>query len=375
MSTDQTSRILAIAIAVLRSSSQTKRYHAVTIDTVGKKRLVTSEEEGDDIEKVLSTLKRLGIGQPRRYTFCIGSEDELRNALLCCFGLDQWIFTCPDRIIRKLIEIDGRCPDLSSSRSRWSVQRSTLQFEHLLPALLDPVLRRFGVLLCGLVGKRWASYYLQKKPEAEWHCRSRALGEGAFRGWVAGDAPHNSGDLNRMFLLAMNLRAIERRGISGAMAEVGVYKGNSARVLREVAPDRDLYLFDTFCGARNEAQAGPPVKVLFSDTSVDGVRALVGIDVKTHYCVGSFPSTLAMIEPTTEFALVHLDCDDYHTTLAACEFFYPRLPKGGMTIVHDYENGAWPGVSRAIDEYLNGRNYGFALAGDRSGTVMITKND
>ena len=40
--------------------------------------------------------------------------------------------------------------------------------------------------------------------------------------------------------------------LSGSIAEIGVYKGNSATIICEVKHQRDFYLFDTFEGMPNE---------------------------------------------------------------------------------------------------------------------------
>jgi O-methyltransferase len=50
---------------------------------------------------------------------------------------------------------------------------------------------------------------------------------------------------------------------------------------------------------------------------------------------------------------VHLDADLYESTLAAFEFFYRRLPPGGIMLCHDYHSAA--GVVKAIEEFFRDR--------------------
>lgn len=41
---------------------------------------------------------------------------------------------------------------------------------------------------------------------------------------------------------------VKEKQVAGAVAELGVYRGDFAKVINEVFPDRKLYLFDTFKG-------------------------------------------------------------------------------------------------------------------------------
>ena len=49
-------------------------------------------------------------------------------------------------------------------------------------------------------------------------------------------------------MLAAAANEIYLNGISGMVAECGVYKGDFACILARIFPDRKLYLFDTFSG-------------------------------------------------------------------------------------------------------------------------------
>ena len=66
-----------------------------------------------------------------------------------------------------------------------------------------------------------------------------------------------------------------------ALAELGVYKGNSAKILHIVSPARKLYLFDTFEGFDNrdvsaETHQLPVNHGAFKDTSLEAVQAFLG---------------------------------------------------------------------------------------------------
>jgi hypothetical protein len=83
----------------------------------------------------------------------------------------------------------------------------------------------------------------------------------------------------------------------------------------------------------------------------DRVRAnLVGLDpVAIHK--GWIPSGFSDVEEVT-FSFVHLDVDLYQPTLDSLQFFYPRLPPGGILLCDDYGFVTCPGARKAMDEFF-----------------------
>ena len=63
-----------------------------------------------------------------------------------------------------------------------------------------------------------------------------------------GRAKISSMDFVRTGSLELMAHEINQKGLSGCVAEVGVYKGDFAKYINEVFPDRKFYLFDTFEG-------------------------------------------------------------------------------------------------------------------------------
>lgn len=153
---------------------------------------------------------------------------------------------------------------------------------------------------------------------------------------------------NEAFLLHSLARA--QRGLDGAMAEVGVYQGSSARILCEGKGERPLYLFDTFAGLPEPAAhetsvfTSGQVAADFSRT-----QAFLGGYSGVHFHAGLFPNSAEPIRHL-RFSLVHLDVDLYASTLAGLRFFYPRMVRGGVIIAHDYS--VFPGVAKAVNTFL-----------------------
>lgn len=120
-------------------------------------------------------------------------------------------------------------------------------------------------------------------------------------------------------------------------------------IMREVFPDRDIYLFDTFEGFADELHKDDPNHYKVGDccAPLEIVTERFKDDKKTHIYKGTFPDTADVIKDK-KFAFVHIDVDIYHPTVNSLRFFYPRMVIGGTIIIHDYP--AHSGIKLAIDE-------------------------
>jgi O-methyltransferase len=194
------------------------------------------------------------------------------------------------------------------------------------------------------------------------------------REWTAGEPKGNDLDLVRLAFLAINIRALEAAGVPGAFAELGVWRGNSAKVIHRVAPDRELYLLDTFEGFPAERAEFDPAggsSRHFADVSAEDVRDFVGRSELVKFIVGRFPDSARLIPAAERFAFVHIDCDLYEPVKAGLEFFYPRMSRKGLIVVHDFVSGRWPGVPQAVGEFLADKLENPVVIPDASGSAAI----
>lgn len=195
--------------------------------------------------------------------------------------------------------------------------------------------------------------------------------------WSDDGSYNNEGDISRLLFLIANTQTVLSSG-GGAIAELGVWRGNSAKIFQLLDPKRKLYLLDTFEGfSRKDTVADPSLAehTGFSNTSLKTVKTFVGTGKNIIYCPGYFPDTASFIPPDEMFALVHLDCDLYAPIKAGLEFFYPRLNPGGMMIIHDYRSGGhWPGVAKAVDEFMRDKPETIITMPDKSGTAIFTRS-
>jgi O-methyltransferase len=175
----------------------------------------------------------------------------------------------------------------------------------------------------------------------------------------------------RYAAVAMALKSIERENIPGSVAEVGVYRGDLSRLIHALAPQRELYLFDTFAGFPEADLDGPNQR--FRDTSVEMVKRALGDLNHVIFRKGYFPETAKGLEQE-KFAFVMLDLDLYRPTAAGVEFFYPRLVSGGYLFAHDYNSPESDhAVARAVNEYLKDKPEKIIELPDRWGSIVIRK--
>lgn len=192
--------------------------------------------------------------------------------------------------------------------------------------------------------------------------------------------PHSMTGVARMLALVDAVRYCVRRGVAGAFAECGVWRGGSvlAMILTLQSmgvDDRPIYLYDTFEGMTEptthdvslidgaaldmwtEAQRNDerPWQNLFSSSVFheEEVRRLL-LDTRypsdlIRFVRGPVEVTLPGQRPDS-LALLRLDTDWYESTKHELEHLYPVLSPGGILIIDDY--GHWQGAQKATDDYL-----------------------
>jgi O-methyltransferase len=151
------------------------------------------------------------------------------------------------------------------------------------------------------------------------------------------------------FFVYSAARSVAHR--EGAFAEVGVYRGASAKLLCEVKGDKELHLFDTFEGLPPNA---PDVdrkihRVGQYACSIESVQEYLKGYSNVHFHKGIFPESARGVEERT-YAFAHFDVDLYEGTVGCLEYFYPRMVRGGILLSHDYDWAS--GVRKAFDDFF-----------------------
>ena len=158
-------------------------------------------------------------------------------------------------------------------------------------------------------------------------------------------------DLSNDYVRLATLELLCRRlaDVPGAAAELGVYRGFFARCINQLLPERKLYLFDSFEGFSEEANASESFQAAHANTTIEKVLAILPYPEKVIVKPGFFPESLGGLEE--QFCLVSLDVDFYQTTLDGLRYFWPRLEKGGYLLLHDWGSPKLPGVAKALQDF------------------------
>lgn len=191
--------------------------------------------------------------------------------------------------------------------------------------------------------------------------------------WCKDNEENNCLDFCRFYSLVLNID-MTLASSPGAIAELGVYKGNSASILKYFADKYDvaLYLYDTFEGFDARDLHGVDERQCegFIDTSLSYVKKRIG---EAYYREGYFPESIEDSDRNVEYSFVSLDCDLHDPMLAGLEFFWPRMVKGGKIFCHDYSSGYWMGCKQAIDDFCKKENVHPLLLSDIGGTAVLVK--
>ena len=188
-------------------------------------------------------------------------------------------------------------------------------------------------------------------------------------------------DYVRMKSFSLAVKEIYKRKMSGAVAEVGVFRGEFAQYINQAFPDRKFYLFDTFDGfdaeeALKELRSGNCTQAFieaYKQTDAEIVlkrmKHLENVVIKQGYFRGE---SLGDLED--RFVFVSIDVDFEESIYDCLKYFYPRLQAGGYIFVHDY-NSSLRGVERAVDRYENDMDIILCKMPlcDANGTLVITK--
>lgn len=182
-------------------------------------------------------------------------------------------------------------------------------------------------------------------------------------------------DLGNDYVRLATLELLCRRlaGVPGAAAELGVYRGFFARCINQLLPERKLYLFDSFEGFSEEANASESFQAAHANTTIEKVLAILPYPEKVIVKPGFFPESLGGLEE--QFCLVSLDVDFYQTTLDGLRYFWPRLEKGGYLLLHDWGSPKLPGVAKALQDFEreNGCRIPAIPLCDMGGSLILCK--
>lgn len=143
------------------------------------------------------------------------------------------------------------------------------------------------------------------------------------------------------------------KDLDGAIAEIGIFKGGTLAFMASLFKKK-VYGFDTFEGLPaihfGEGEYHKPLE--FNDTSLEYVSSVLesqGIDFEL--IKGVFPYSCNL----ESFAFVHLDVDYGKAIKESLEYIYPRLVKGGIIVIDDYDWAHCSNVKPVVDDFFEGK--------------------
>ena len=139
--------------------------------------------------------------------------------------------------------------------------------------------------------------------------------------------------------------------VPGDIAEVGVYKGGSAKIICSAKGDRVLHLFDTFAGLPkvDEVDAVWPFYEGKFAASYDHVRAYLSHEKNVFMYKGIFPDTSDPVKDK-RFSFVNLDVDTYESTEEVPRIFLSPDERGRGHCIPRLSHGTR--CTKAVDEYF-----------------------
>jgi O-methyltransferase len=170
------------------------------------------------------------------------------------------------------------------------------------------------------------------------------------------------------------VKRAEKKQLSGAIVECGVYKGGSAAVMTMAASaPRKTWLFDSFEGLPEPTAEDGEMAVEYSGHRTGGALEPIGqcvgpldvvkelffgklaidpsrIEIRQGWFQDTLPNACKEIGP---IAVLRLDGDWYDSTKVCLDHLYDLVVAGGFVIIDDY--GYWEGCRRAVDEFLAAR--------------------
>lgn len=253
--------------------------------------------------------------------------------------------------------------------------------------LVNRVLSKFGFILMRVVKQRDSQNTGSDNPFKEYDLP---------RGYEAVQLVTNFSMLPHINLFTLYEQAAycEKNNIEGDYVECGVWKGGAVGVMAKANLDfgkqrRNLRLFDVFdnicppdAAVDGERAIVDTMKITgFMDESkmkgqlesMDGAYDLYGghgtIEIckdllenkigypaeYVHFHKGWFQDTIpASLAEIDKIAILRLDGDWYASVKVCLENLYDKVSPGGLVIIDDY--GLYEGCTKAVDEFLQGRN-------------------
>jgi len=193
------------------------------------------------------------------------------------------------------------------------------------------------------------------------------------RAWDYENGFYLTADVTRISKFVSHIELFKQAlTVPGEIVECGVFKGASLvrwaafRQLLMSPFSKRIIGFDTFGqfpATAHEPDVAPRAAFVAaagdSSISTDQLSEVLSrqrLDENVELVAGDITETVPRYvdqHPELRVSLINLDTDVYEASVTVLRELYPRLVPGGILILDDY--GTFPGETKAIDDYFNGR--------------------
>lgn len=166
--------------------------------------------------------------------------------------------------------------------------------------------------------------------------------------------------------------------VPGDVVELGCYKGDTSLILAEIirGTGKKLWIYDSFEGlpqksTQDESALGEDFKagelyVTKREVKQRFLRAGLTVPVIKK----AWFNELTHSDLPSQICFAFLDGDFYQSIKDSLGLVGPKMAKGGVILVHDYNNVSLPGVAKAVDEWKKGKDLKFGTY-QSLGSIMI----
>lgn len=186
---------------------------------------------------------------------------------------------------------------------------------------------------------------------------------------------------DELAVILHELELILRAKVPGDVAELGCYEGTSAlfeqRMLQQLAPDKKLWLYDSFEGLPDKTE---------EDQSAAGELFQAGAlkarqsELKRNFVKAGLPPPeiikawfyeLDTADLPDRICFAFLDGDFYESIMDSLKLVWPKISTGGVVVIDDYQNAKLPGVRKAVEAFF--KNEPVVIKVEKS--LAIIKNE
>jgi len=186
--------------------------------------------------------------------------------------------------------------------------------------------------------------------------------------YVQGNTMLTNGALRTIYEVAIVADMLD-----GEVAEAGVYKGGASYVIASVMRHKIVHCFDSWEGLPDIHEFDVVTRgscinpETFSPNTHKTLKhgwgksdppyeLLSKFGDRIQFHKGWFKNTFSDCNDS-RFCFVHIDADRYESTKQSLEFFWPRMVQGGFIIIDDYKFCITPGVTPAVDDFLQDKKF------------------